>query len=676
MTTRNTTTGTQDKRRNLGIIAHVDAGKTTLTERVLFYTGKIHKTGEVHHGASVTDSSAREQAHGITIQSAAVSVEWQDHELAIIDTPGHVDFNIEVRRSLRVLDGAVVVFDAVAGVEPQTETNWRLADEYQVPRICFVNKMDRVGADFLQVCEDISQRLGAGVAIIQWPLLNEAGDFVGITDLVAGETWLWADDDYRRERLDWATASDTVRTFRARLVEQLAERDEAVMNAWLDGNEPTAECLQRALRRACLANELVPTCCGTAFRNRGIQPLLDAVVAYLPAPTEGADIEAETADGTVTLKRANSERFAALAFKVTATQHGQLVWLRCYSGQLGAGDKVNVARTGKTIRMGQLYRMFADQREAVDCVQAGDIVAVQGLKDVGTGDTLFVGPSPIALESFTAPEPVMSIAIEAKDRGQQEKLTTALRALCHEDPSLRLGSNDDGQMILSGMGELHLQMLIERLDTDFGLTANIGRPEVSYRERFGQPAQVSCLLKKQRGGKGQWAKVELAFEPRDGEEISFDSEIVGGAIPAEFIPSVERGVRLAAAAGYLADQPCIGLHVRLLDGDWHTTDSSQLAFELAGQMAFKEAAAQADCRVLEPVMKVQVTTPLDYVGDVIGDISRRRGLIEAQNSIGGNAVQLEAKVPLAEMFGYIGDLRSLTAGRANFSMVFDGYKEK
>lgn len=690
---------------NIGIIAHVDAGKTTLTERILFYTGKRHKIGDVHDGNCATDSSAQEQAHGITIQSAAVSVNWldrhhQNRQINIIDTPGHIDFNLEVQRALRVLDGAVVVFDAVAGVEPQTEANWRLADQHQVPRIGFVNKMDRVGADYVGVINAIKQQLGANPLVCHWPIfVDEQGTdtFVGMVDLLSMEQWLWSvsgdanagiEHEYAREPYTAEFGEQhaaQVQHGREQLLLQLAELDDDLMTVWLSGKTPSLEQLMAVTRQACLERSVVPVTCGSAFRNRAVQPLLDAIVQWLPTPADVPAIEAMANDADRLLQPTVQETFTALVFKVSSSQSGansSVAWLRCYSGQASSGDKLLNSRTGKTERLGQIYRMHADQRERMDHLQAGDIVAVQGLKSVRTGDTLCMPDQALMLESIATPKPVMAVAVEAENTSEQEKLLVALRKLCLEDPSLSLGSNEQGQLLLSGMGELHLQMLAERLVSDFGLNMRMGAPQVSYRERFTESVTVNYVHKKQDGGAGQWAKVVVEFTPianwhkqadQDvAEPVVFVNRITGGNVPTEYIPNVAAGIRKAAQTGVLAGHPCQGLQATLLDGDWHSNDSSALAFEIAGQQAFRQAARSAACRLMEPVMSVQISTPLEYLGDCIGDLNRRRGLVNKQEYQGELAI-LMADVPLVELFGYINDLRSLSAGRAQYSMAFSHY---
>lgn len=697
-------TNTQ-KLHNIGIIAHVDAGKTTLTERMLYYTGQRHKIGDVHHGNCATDSSAQEQAHGITIQSAAVSVSWPDQhghnrQINLIDTPGHVDFNIEVQRALRVLDGAVVVLDAVAGVEPQTEANWRLADQYQVPRLVLVNKMDRAGANYAAAIAAMTERLGATPLLRHWPIMTADRQFIGLVDLLTMESWLWTDPDshdYQRQpyraksgaehhaKLDAEHHADVIH-WRDQLVQQLAEEDDRIMTAWLDGQTPSTALLMSALRQACLEQRVVPVLCGSAFRNQGVQPLLDTIVQCLPCPDDLPAMSTVDNAQTVSLQPCVQETFTALVFKLSSSQHGRLAWLRCYSGHAATGDKLLNSRTGKTERLSQIYRMHADQRERLNQVQAGDIVAVQGLKNPRTGDTLCMPDRSIQLERITVPEPVMSVAVEARNTAELEKLLAVLRGICLEDPSLQLHSNEQGQTLLSGMGELQMQMLIERIDTDFGLTMHLGKPQVSYRERLVAPVTVSYVHKKQDGGAGQWAKVELAFSPIpnwhsdangqtvEREPVEFVNRISGGHIPQEFIPAVANGIRKAATNGTFAGYPCEGMQATLLDGDWHSNDSSALAFEVAASQACKQAMQEAKCQLMEPIMAVQISSPLESLGDCIGDLNRRRGLI-TQQTYQGELANIEAHVPLIAMFGYINDLRSLSAGRAQYSMTFSHYED-
>jgi elongation factor G len=653
--------------RNIGIIAHVDAGKTTTTERILFYTGQTHRLGEVHDGNTTMDFDPQERQRGITINSAATTVFWRGAQLNVIDTPGHIDFNIEVRRSLRVLDGAVVVFDGVAGVEPQTETNWRLADQYRVPRIAFINKLDRTGADFLRVVGMMQERLGTRPLAMQLPWGSEAG-FRGVVDLLRMRALSWTGDAGAP-----ATEHDIppelqaqAQLWRDRLVEAAVEQDDDALRAWLEGTVPDAAQLAACIRKGTLAGALVPVFAGSAFRNRGVEPLLDAVVDYLPAPGEvaGTDQPASDADGPL----------AALAFKVVTDDHGALTFLRVYRGRLRAGDTVLNATTGERERVSRLYEMHADKREERDLLQAGDIAAVVGLKNTLTGHTLSDVAHPLVLEEISAPEPVIDMAVEPKTQNDQQMLSKALQALVREDPSLRVRQDaESGQTILSGMGELQLEVTLEKLRTRHRVEVSVGAPQVAMRETITHTAEVRHTHKKQSGGPGQFAEVQLRLEPlARGEGLRFESRVTGGAIPREFIPAVEAGVRRAAQTGVLAGHATVDFAVTLLDGAFHEKDSSALAFELAGAAAFREAAIAAGPVVLEPVMAVEVITPADYLGDVIGDLNRRRGLVRGQDTLGSASV-VTAHVPLAAMFGYIGQLRALSSGRAQYAMQFDHY---
>jgi len=656
----------QRRLRNIGIIAHVDAGKTTLTERILYFTGASHHIGEVHDGDAVMDFDPQEQKRGITINSAATSVFWRDHQINVIDTPGHIDFNIEVNRSLRVLDGAVVVFDGVAGVEPQTETNWRLADRYGVPRVAFVNKMDRTGADFPRVVEMMRERLGVQPLVTQLPWGQEDG-FRGVIDLVRGVAIEWpardADGGFVEHRIPEEYSAEYER-WHSRLVETAVEQDDAVLSAYLEGLAPAAQVLQACIRKGTLAGAFVPVLLGSAYRNRGVQPLLDAVVAYLPAPEEAHNDMSSDPQAP----------FAALAFKVVRDEHGSLTYLRVYRGRAVAGTAVLNATTGERERIARIYRMHADKREELDAAIAGDIVAVGGLKHTTTGHTLSDPAHPVVLEQISVPEPVIDVAIEPRRAADQQALTKALQALLAEDPSLHVRQDgDSGQTILSGMGELQLEVTLERLRSNHHVDVATGRPQVAFRETITQPVQVHHLHRKQSGGPGQYAEVVFEVEPLErGAGLLFDSRIVGGVVPREFIPGVEAGVRRAAGAGVLAGFPCVDLKVTLVDGSFHERDSSALAFELAAATAFREAMQRGVPVLLEPVMAVEVVTPVDYVGDVMGDLSRRRGAIQAQEPR-GNAMAIEAQVPLQAMFGYIGSLRALSSGRAQYSMQFAHY---
>ncbi|WP_059411985.1 elongation factor G [Cupriavidus basilensis] len=654
--------------RNIGIIAHVDAGKTTTSERILFYTGASHRLGEVHDGAAALDFDPQEQARGITINSAATTVAWRGHRINLIDTPGHIDFNIEVNRSLRVLDGAVVVFDGVAGVEPQTETNWRLADRYRVPRIAFVNKLDRTGADFLRVAGMIEQRLGAVPLVLQLPIGSEAA-FAGVVDLVAMRALLWPDGAGRQA---YATQpvphemAEQAAAWRQRLLETLAEHDDAMLEGYLAGREPDAAALRAAIRRVTVAGAAVPVLAGSAFKNKGVEPLLDAVTGYLPAPADVArpELDADPA-----------QPLAALAFKVVHDAHGTLTFVRIYRGRVAAGDTVLNAGSGKRERVARLYEMHADSKQERGVAVAGDIVAIAGLKATVTGDTLTDPAHPVVLESIDAPEPVIDVAIEPRTHADQAGLSRGLQALVQEDPSLRLRQDpESGQTLLSGMGELQLEVTLEKLRARFNVEVTVGRPQVAYRETLTRAAEARYLHRKQSGGPGQYAEVLLRVEPLPrGEGIRFESRIAGGAVPREYVPAVEAGIRRAAAQGVVAGHPLVDFRAVLLDGSHHERDSSALAFETAAAAAMREAARAAAPVVLEPVMAVEASAPADHVGDVIGDLHRRRGVVRAQSQQGGGAAVIEAHVPLAGMFGYIGSLRALTSGRGSFGMQFDHY---
>ncbi len=650
--------------RNIGVIAHVDAGKTTTTERILFYTGENHRIGEVHDGATTMDFDPQERARGITIHSAATTVHWHGTQINLIDTPGHIDFNIEVKRSLRVLDGAVVVFDGVAGVEPQTETNWRLADDYRVPRIAFVNKLDRAGADFSRVVSMMQERLGARALPVQLPIGAE-GDFRGVVDLLAMNALVWDRDDAKappRVTEIPPELQGSAQAARARLVEAVVERNDALLDAWLRGEQPSVDALRAGLRAATVAGELVPVLAGSAFRNRGVEPLLDAVVAYLPAPGEAPG--AAGADSAL----------SALAFKLTADDHGAMVFVRVYSGTLGRGDTVFNASTGKAERVSRLYEIHANRRVERDQLVAGDIAGVVGLKDVLTGHTLADRKDAPVLESIAVPEAVIDVAIEPRAQTEAAALAKGLGVLVREDPSLRLRQDaDSGQTLLSGMGELQLEVAVEKLRSRFGVDVAVGRPQVAYRETITAAAEVRHVHKKQSGGPGQFAELTLRVAPLPrGTGIRFESTVVGGAIPREFIPTVEAGVRKAALSGPFAGHPLVDFEAVLVDGSAHVRDSSALAFELAAAAALREAVLKATPVVLEPVMAVEVITPQDYLGDVIGDVLRRRGQVQGQDAR-GNAVVVSAHVPLEQMFGYIGHLRALSSGRAQFTMQLSHY---
>jgi len=680
------------KVRNIGIMAHIDAGKTTTTERILYYTGMSYKIGEVHDGAATTDWMEQEQERGITITSAAVTCHWTvdnvDNTINIIDTPGHVDFTVEVERSLRVLDGAVAVFDGVAGVEPQSETVWRQADRYGVPRICFINKLDRTGAEFHRCVDMIVTRLQATPLVMQLPIGAEA-DFKGVIDLVKMKALVWSAETKLGEAYDEVEIPDThieaADEWRGRLLETIAEADDEMMELYLEGQEPSLEQLYAAIRRATLAAKLNPVFCGTAFKNKGVQPLLDAIVRYLPSPLDVDAIDGHKVGDEETVlhrKPSNDEPMSALAFKIMSDPHlGKLTFVRVYSGILESGGTYLNPVKGRKERIGKIYRMHANKREEIESVGAGDIIAVMGLKDTTTGETLSDQANPIILESMTFPAPVIHVAIEPKTKSDQEKLGTAIQRLAEEDPSFQVRTDEEtGQTVISGMGELHLEILVDRMRREFKVEANVGKPQVAYRETIRRAVpKVEYTHKKQTGGSGQYASVIISLEPlADGEPgaegYEFVNAVTGGRIPKEYIPSVDAGCQDAMEFGVLAGFPLTGVKVTLLDGKYHEVDSSEMAFKVAGSMAFKEAARKADPALLEPMMAVEVTTPEDYMGDVIGDLNSRRGQIQAMEERSGARV-VKAHVPLSEMFGYVGDLRSKTQGRANYSMVFDSYAE-
>ncbi|WP_353944179.1 elongation factor G [Streptomyces sp. HUAS MG91] len=683
------------KVRNIGIMAHIDAGKTTTTERILFYTGVSYKIGEVHDGAATMDWMEQEQERGITITSAATTCHWplenDDYTINIIDTPGHVDFTVEVERSLRVLDGAVTVFDGVAGVEPQSETVWRQADRYGVPRICFVNKLDRTGAEFHRCVDMIVDRLGATPLVMQLPIGAEA-DFQGVVDLVTMKAFVWSAEAAKGEAYDIvdipATHTEAAEEYRGKLLEAVAENDEEMMELYLEGNEPTVEQLYAAIRRITIASgkggdtTVTPVFCGTAFKNKGVQPLLDAVVRYLPTPLDVEAIEGhDVKDPEVVVKRkpSDDEPLAALAFKIMSDPHlGKLTFVRVYSGRLESGTAVLNPVKGKKERIGKIYRMHANKREEIESVGAGDIVAVMGLKQTTTGETLCDDKQQVILESMDFPAPVIQVAIEPKSKGDQEKLGVAIQRLSEEDPSFQVHSDEEtGQTIIGGMGELHLEVLVDRMKREFRVEANVGKPQVAYRETIRKAVErVDFTHKKQTGGTGQFAKVQIAIEPIEGGDASYEfvNKVTGGRIPKEYIPSVDAGAQEAMQFGILAGYEMTGVRVTLLDGAYHEVDSSELAFKIAGSQAFKEAARKASPVLLEPMMAVEVTTPEDYMGDVIGDINSRRGQIQAMEERSGARV-VKGLVPLSEMFGYVGDLRSKTSGRASYSMQFDSYAE-
>ena len=673
------------KVRNIGIMAHIDAGKTTTTERILFYTGKSYKIGEVHDGAATMDWMEEEQKRGITITSAATTCFWKDHQINIIDTPGHVDFTVEVERSLRVLDGAVAVFDGKEGVEPQSEQVWRQATKYDVPRICFVNKMDKLGADFYFTVRTIQERLGAKPLPIQLPIGSES-DFIGVVDLVEMRALTWRGevekgDDYTLEEIP-ADMAEVVAEFREKLIEAVAETDDDLMELYLAGEELTVEQIKTGIRRIVTNRSAYPVLCGSAFKNKGVQPMLDAVIDYLPSPLDVPPVEGTLQDGVTPAFRAPSkdEPFAALAFKIAAHPFfGKLTYIRVYSGRLSAGTQVINSTKDRKERIGKLFQMHANKEQPVDEAQAGHIYAVIGLKETTTGETLSDPANPIVLESMTFPDPVIRVAIEPKTKADQEKLGTAIQKLAEEDPTFQVQLDEEtGQTIIAGMGELHLEVLVNRMKSDYKVEANIGKPQVAYRETIrGTVEKYSYTHKKQTGGSGQFAKILITLSPlesTDGALYEFDNKVTGGRIPREYIPSVDAGAQDAMQYGVLAGYPLVGIKLTLLDGAYHEVDSSEMAFKIAGSIALKEAARKANPVLLEPVMAVEVTTPEDYMGDVIGDLNSRRGQIQAMEERSGARI-VKALVPLSEMFGYVGDLRSRTQGRANYSMVFDSYAE-
>jgi elongation factor G len=673
--------------RNIGIMAHIDAGKTTTTERILFYTGISYKIGEVHEGAATMDWMEQEQERGITITSAATTCMWKDHLINIIDTPGHVDFTVEVERSLRVLDGAVAVFDGVAGVEPQSETVWRQADRYSVPRICFVNKLDRTGASFDKCVGMIKDRLNAVALVLQLPIGLES-DFIGVVDLIAMKALVWRGEtkkgeDYAIEEIP-ADMLEKAKQARHEMVETLAENDDVVMEKYLAGEELSEAELIAGIRRATIAAKLSPVLTGSAFKNKGVQPMLDAVTRYLPSPLDvdaivGTDMNDKEKE--MSRKPSNDEPFSALAFKIMTDPHlGKLTFIRVYSGVLETGSTILNSTKDRKERIGKIYQMHANKREERDNVGAGMIVAVMGLKDTTTGETLCDPAKPVILESMDFPAPVISVAIEPKTKGDQEKLGVAIQRLSEEDPTFHVNTDEEtGQTIIAGMGELHLEILVDRMRREFKVEANVGKPQVAYRETLRKPvARHDYTHKKQTGGSGQFAKIQIAIEPLPTGEVEggyeFVNKITGGRVPREYIPSVDAGCREAMTSGPLAGYPLTDVRVTLLDGAYHDVDSSELAFKVAGIAAFKEAAKLADPAILEPVMRVEVVTPEDFMGDVIGDINSRRGQIQAMDERSGARV-VRALVPLSEMFGYVGDLRSRTQGRASYSMEFDSYAE-
>ncbi len=669
-----------ERYRNIGIMAHIDAGKTTTTERVLYYTGRSYKIGEVHDGAATMDWMEQEQERGITITSAATTCFWRDHRINIIDTPGHVDFTIEVERSLRVLDGAVAVFDGVAGVEPQSETVWRQADKYGVPRMCFINKLDRVGADFDRCVGMIEERLGATPLVLQLPIGTEA-NFVGVVDLVQSRAVVWKDEtlgaefEYREIPPELA---ERAAAMREALIELAVEQDEAALEAYLEGVEPEVETVERCIRAGTVAGAFVPVLCGSAFKNKGVQPLLDAVVAYLPSPVDVPPVRGTEPGREAAAERASSDEapFSALAFKVMTDPFvGSLTFARIYSGVLQSGSAVMNTVKGRRERIGRMLLMHANSREDVKEARAGDIVALAGLKTTTTGDTLADQAHPVVLERMEFPEPVIEIAVEPRTKADQEKMGVALARLASEDPSLGLSTDHEtGQTILKGMGELHLEIIVDRMKREFKVEANIGAPQVAYREAFGRRVEVDYTHKKQTGGAGQFARVIMAFEPQEpGSGNSFESSVVGGSVPREYIPGVEKGFFSQLDTGVLAGFPVIDVKAVLNDGAFHDVDSSVLAFEIAARAAVREAMEKSRPKLLEPIMKVEVVTPEDYLGDIIGDLNSRRGSLQGMDQR-GNARVIDAMAPLANMFGYVNTLRSMSQGRAQFHMEFDHYE--
>lgn len=667
-----------ERTRNIGIIAHIDAGKTTTTERILYYTGKTYKIGEVHEGTAVMDWMDQERERGITITAAATTCFWKDHQINIIDTPGHVDFTVEVERSLRVLDGGVVVFDAVAGVEPQSETVWRQADRYHVPRICFVNKMDRTGADLQRTIDMIEDRLGARTAAIQMPLGIEQ-TFCGVIDLIAMEAITFS-DEIGAEPTRGPVPDDVVDEARKRrdaLVERIVETSDELMLSYLEGIEITPQSLRQALRQACLNYSLVPVLCGSALRNRGVQPMLDAVIDYLPSPLDVPPITGVHPDtGAVEVRRVDeSEPFSALAFKIVADPFvGRLVYFRVYSGKLTSGAYTYNATKGQKERVGRLLQMHANHREEISEVSAGDIAAAVGLKNTFTGDTLCDEAHPVLFEAIKFPEPVISVAIEPRTKADQDKMGGALARLGEEDPTFRVRTDEEtGQTIISGMGELHLEVIVERMMREFHVDANVGRPQVAYRETISRPAKAEGRFVRQTGGRGQYGDVWLELEPLpEGQGFEFVNKIVGGAIPKEYVPAIEAGIKEAMETGVLAGYPTVAVRAILVDGSYHEVDSSEMAFKIAASLAFKNAASKAGPLLLEPIMRVEVVMPEEFLGDVLGDINARRGHILGTDRRAGSQV-VRAQVPLAEMFGYATDLRSMTRGRATYSMEFSHY---
>ena len=670
-----------ERYRNIGIMAHIDAGKTTTTERVLYYTGRSYKLGEVHDGTATMDWMEQEQERGITITSAATTCFWRDHRVNIIDTPGHVDFTIEVERSLRVLDGAVAVFDSVGGVEPQSETVWRQADKYGVPRICFVNKMDRVGADYYRCIEMMKERLGAKPVVMQLPV-GEESNFAGVVDLLRMRAVIWKDEtlgaEFEFEEIP-AALKDKARQYHEQLVELAVEHDDTAMEAYLEGKAPDVETLVRCVRKGTVSGAIVPVLCGSAFKNKGVQPLLDAVVDFLPSPLDippvkGEDVKSHAA---LTRRAADDEPFSALAFKIMTDPFvGSLTFVRIYSGKLQGGTAVLNSTKDNRERIGRMLQMHANHREDIKEAYAGDIVALAGLKATTTGDTLCDMAKPIVLERMEFPEPVIEVAVEPKSKGDQEKMGVALARLADEDPSFRVTTDQEsGQTVIKGMGELHLEIIVDRMRREFKVEANVGAPQVAYRETITKTIEHDYTHKKQTGGSGQFARVKIRFEPLPpGSGFQFENDVVGGAVPREYVPGVEKGLKAARESGVLAGFPMIDFKATLVDGAYHDVDSSALAFEIAARACYREGIERARPVLLEPIMRVEVVTPEEYMGDVIGDLNSRRGHIQGMDAR-GNAHVINAMVPLANMFGYVNNLRSMSQGRATYTMHFDHYAQ-
>ncbi|HVY98327.1 MAG TPA: elongation factor G [Dongiaceae bacterium] len=670
-----------DRYRNIGIMAHIDAGKTTTTERILYYTGKSYKIGEVHEGTATMDWMEQEQERGITITSAATTCFWRDHRINIIDTPGHVDFTIEVERSLRVLDGAVTVFDSVAGVEPQSETVWRQADKYGVPRICFVNKMDRIGADYYRCIQMIKDRLGAKPLVLHLPIGVES-DFAGLVDLVAMKGVVWKDESLGAEFVIGDIPEDMkaqAEDYHHQLVEACVELDDAAMEAYLEGKEPDVETLKKLIRKGTNTGAFVPVLCGSAFKNKGVQPMLDAVVDFLPSPLDVPDVKGVEVDGEAELTRKSDDNdpFSGLAFKIMTDPFvGSLTFVRIYSGVLNSGTQVINTVKGDKERVGRMLLMHANTREDIKEARAGDIVAIAGLKGTTTGDTLCDPAHPIVLERMEFPEPVIEVAVEPKSKGDQEKMGVALNRLAQEDPSFRVSvDHESGQTIIKGMGELHLEIIVDRMKREFKVEANVGAPQVAYRETITKVKEHDYTHKKQTGGSGQFARVKIRFEPLPpGGGFIFENDVVGGAVPKEYVPGVEKGLKLAKESGVIAGFPMIDFKATLIDGAYHDVDSNVMTFDIASRACFREAIPQAGPKLLEPMMKVEVVTPEEYLGDVIGDLNSRRGQVQGMEAR-GNAQVVTAMVPLANMFGYVNTLRSMSQGRAQYTMHFDHYEQ-